>query len=389
MISSRSVFYLIELVNSYAAVYYSYFIFFYMKDVYGFGKIENLFLAAIGGLFYTFAAWQGGVFAQRFGYTKSLCIGIFGAIVILALGLFLHSAFLQVIVFTTYTVFLCFTWPALEAIVSEGENIKLSNMVGLYNVTWAGGGAIAYFTAGILLEKLGMQSLFWFPMCLHIIQLVLLVPLARYLNKNEKINSTFISAEVFCAPLPEAKRFLHMAWFAIPLSYVAANTVIPLVPSIAVKLGLSTGAAGILCSIWMFARLGVFAFLWAWTGWHYKFRWLAASFSCMVVCFAGLILTKSIFLLILTQIGFGLSVGLIYYSSLYYSMNASEEKGAHGGLHEAMIGAGLFIGPACGALSIYFIPLAVNASGWSVSGLLLAGFTGLLWMGRFRMKKSL
>ena len=139
-----------------------------------------------------------------------------------------------------------------------------------------------------------------------------------------------------------------MAWIANPFSYVAINTVIPLIPSIAEKLSLSTGMAGIVCSLWMFARLAAFAAFWRWTGWHYRFRWLAGSFLLMIVCFFGFLMAQSIGLLLVAQVGFGLSIGLIYYSSLYYSMNVTENQGSNAGLHEAMIGAGLFIGPAVG-----------------------------------------
>jgi hypothetical protein len=82
------------------------------------------------------------------------------------------------------------------------------------------------------------------------------------------------------------------------------------------------------------------------------------------------------------QVGFGGGVGLIYYSSLYYSMNASQEKGSNGGLHEAMIGAGLLVGPACSASAFLLLPGVSSAGAWSVSGLMIAGFSGLLWMRR-------
>jgi len=38
-----------------------------------------------------------------------------------------------------------------------------------------------------------------------------------------------------------------------------------------------------------------------------------------------------------------------------YSMDVGETKGEHGGLHEAMIGAGMCLGPAVGALSLYLV----------------------------------
>jgi predicted MFS family arabinose efflux permease len=171
MTPSKSVFFLMELMNCYAAVFYSNFLFFYMKSRFGFGELENLLLAALNGVVYAVAAWQGGAFAQRCGYIRSMAVGICGIVATLAVALFLHSAFSQVIVFAVWSVFICFIWPALEALVCERSGCRLSDMVGTYNITWAAGGATAYFTAGIALERFGMQSLFWLPLCLHALQI--------------------------------------------------------------------------------------------------------------------------------------------------------------------------------------------------------------------------
>jgi MFS family permease len=379
MTPSKAVYFLIELITCYAAVYYSNFLFFYMKIRFGFNELENLLLAALYGFVYIFAAWQGGAFAQRFGCTRSLYLGFCGIAASMVTGLVLDSTAGQVLALTIWTGAVCFIWPALEAIVSEGDGVNLSDMVGYYNITWALGSAVAYFSGGILLEKLGMQSLFGLPLVLVAVQLVLM-PAAVYLTKKERRKVCPVPAAPSVAPHAESRRFLYMAWLANPLSYVAINTTIPLIPSISANLGMSTGSAGIVCSVWMFARLAAFVFLWRWTWWHYRFRFLAASFAIMVAGFAGIVMATSLPMLLISQVGFGLSVGLIYYSSLYYSMNVSDQRGAHGGLHEAMIGAGQFLGPACGAFSLSLIPAAVNAGVWSVSGLLVAGFSGLLAM---------
>jgi hypothetical protein len=259
-------------------------------------------------------------------------------------------------------------------------------MVGFYNITWAGGGAIAYFTAGMLLERFGLQSLFWIPLGLVLLEAVLLT--FAISGKTVKAPSVIALSNVQHKERPlNAKHFMHLAWLANPLSYVAINTVIPLVPTLSAKLGLSTGTAGIVCSIWMFARLGTFIVLWKWTGWHYRFRWLAVSFLTLVGSFTLLVAAASVPLLLIAEICFGLSTGLIYYSSLYYSMNASEKKGAHGGLHEAMIGAGLFLGPACGAGALALLPATGNAGAWSVTGLLTIGFSVFLWMKKLDRQK--
>ncbi|GAB6273028.1 MAG: MFS transporter [Smithellaceae bacterium] len=380
---AKILFYVIEFINCYAAVYYSNFLFFYLRRTFGFGEAANLLTAALGGFVYIIAAWQGGKLAQRYGCIRMLYIGVCSIILFLALGVAFSTPASQVVVYCLWTMGVCLIWPALEALISERSGASLPKMVGIYNITWAGGGAIAYFTTGILLETLGMESLFWLPLGLTVVELAILPFAARFLKREHEQQ---YREEPLTSVVHEAdtKRFLRMAWIANPFSYVAINTVIPLIPSIADKLGLSTGMAGIVCSLWMFARLAAFVICWLWTGWHYRFRWLAGSCLLMIVCFFGLLMTQSIGLLLVAQAGFGLSIGLIYYSSLYYSMNVTENQSSNAGLHEAMIGAGLFIGPAAGAATLYLVPAAIGIGAWSVGGLLCVGFCGLLFVRNYR-----
>jgi MFS family permease len=377
----------IEFINCLAAVYYSNFIFFYMKSHFGFGELENLVLAALNGLVYMIASRKGGIFAQRFGYVQSIYIGCSGFAAAMGAGLFLDSIPAQIFIFALSTISLCFIWPAIEALVCGGAGAKLPDRVGFYNMTWAAGGAFAYLFAGMLLERLGMRSLFWIPLLLIVVEILVIYLFKSHLSVKPIDGTTleFVSEK---RPA-NIQHFMHLAWFANPLSYVAINTIIPLLPSLSGKFGFSTSAAGILCSIWLFARLGAFIVLWRWAGWHYRFRWMAGSFAVMAGCFAILISTISLPMFFIAQVGFGLSIGLIYYSSLYYSMNASEDKGAHGGLHEAMIGAGLFLGPTFGAGALAFLPAVRNIGAWSVSGLLAVGFSIFMWRGRLSWKDGL
>jgi predicted MFS family arabinose efflux permease len=181
---SKIIFVLVELINSFAAVYYGNFLYFYVRDRFGFSGFDNLLLAALGGFIYIFAAWQGGAFAERYGYVRGLYTGLIGVAIAMAAGLCCDSVVGQVIVFVVWTVAICFTWPALEATVSEGGAARVASLVGIFNVTWAVGAAIAYFTAGLLLERLGMASLFWFPLGLVALEVVL-VSLARRLRQRE------------------------------------------------------------------------------------------------------------------------------------------------------------------------------------------------------------
>ena len=126
------------------------------------------------------------------------------------------------------------------------------------------------------------------------------------------------------------------------------------------------------------ARLGAFVVLWRWDGWHYRFRWLLIAYLALVGAFAAILMAPSLAVVVVAQLVFGCAVGLIYYSSLFYSMDLGDTKGEHGGLHEAAIGLGNFAGPAVGAASLHFLPQYSNSGALAVSGLLLLGLGGLL-----------
>ena len=169
-----------------------------------------------------------------------------------------------------------------------------------------------------------------------------------------------------------------MAWLANPFAYIAINTLIAAMPGIAAKFQLSPLFAGFVWSLWCFVRLGAFVVLWRWTDWHYRFRWLAAAFVVLIVSFATILMSPNLAVLIVAQIFFGGAIGLIYYSSLFYSMDAGDTQGEHGGIHEAAIGAGQLSRPGDWR-GVAAISAAIpNSGAIAVSVLLLCGFSGLI-----------
>jgi MFS family permease len=371
-------YFLLEGVNSYATTFYFYYLFFFMAGEFGFGNMANLFLSALNGFIYMFAAIGGGRFGERYGYQSALWIGFGGMALALAVGLALTSIHGQVMVLAVWTIALCFTWPNLEALASEKENAYgTQRMVGIYNMVWAGASALAFFTGGAVLEHLGGRSLFWVPLGMHLAQLAVLLWLRR---KGEAPSEaleipTQPSPELKLNPRPIArtKTFLRMAWIANPFAYVAINTVVPVVPGIARTLELTPTWAGVFCSIWFFARGITFVGLWLWAGWHYQGGWFFSAFVLLIASFALILLVPSLAVLILAQVVFGYALGLIYYSSLFYSMDAGDTKAEHGGVHEAAIGAGIFMGPAVGGASLYFFPEHPQSATVAVSALLVTG----------------
>src|SRR5437660_344429 len=83
--------------------------------------------------------------AQKRCYFVALNLGFIGMAGALLTGLFVATPACQLLVLLTWTVALCFTWPTLEAMVSEGEDMQgLARIVGIYNIVWATGAALAF-----------------------------------------------------------------------------------------------------------------------------------------------------------------------------------------------------------------------------------------------------
>jgi predicted MFS family arabinose efflux permease len=378
----KAVYFVLEGINSFAATCYFNYLFFFLRDHYQFGNRRNLWVSALYGFIYIFAAWQGGRFGQRYGYHRALKLGYGGMAVLLAAGSCLvESPGAGLLVMGLWTVMLCLTWPALEALISEGaDEEELPRLIGLYNVVWAGTAALAYFGGGAIYAACGWKTLlFYLPGGLFALQGLVVL----WAAKTTPPPARTAPAAPAPAPPANARRFLQMAWLGNPIAYIAANTVLAVVPQLGQQLHLTVAQSGLYCSLWFFARMAAFVGLWFWPGWHYRFRWLVAAFAVLIATFVVMLTVPVLWVFVLAQIAFGAAVGLLYYSSLFYSMDAGDAKGDHGGLHEAFIGAGIFAGTAVGAAALQLLPQAPNAGVGAVSGLLACGFGGLFWL-RYR-----
>jgi len=373
----------LEGAGSFSVSFYFYYIYFFMRDHFGFDNKRNLAFAAAMGLIYVFSAWQGGRFAQRRGYFTALKVGFI--VMILALTIGSQLDFMAGIVLASgfFSVGQCFLWPTIEALVSEGADARsLPRAVGTYNVVWASTNALGLFVGGTLVEKFGFKTIFYLPIALLLTQLAL----TFWLEKHAQDIAAASNHKPEAAPPPDpnrpprekARAFLYMAWLANPFAYIAINTFIPMLPGLAARFQLTPMLAGIVCSLWSFMRLATFVTLWFWNGWHYRFRWLGTAFATLIIVFALILTAPNLAVLLAAQIFFGAAIGLIYYSSLFYSMDVGETKGEHGGLHEAALGLGNFAGPAVGAVSLQFFPNVAHSGVLAVSGLLSLGFLTLV-----------
>ena len=374
--------YAIEGINSFAVVIYFNYLYFFFRDQFGFNDRQNLELAAFIGVIYVFASLWAGKLAQRCGYFTALKIGFATMAFGLAVGSQLHTVAGAIAAACVVNIGMCFIWPTLEALVSEDADA--ARAFGIYNVTWAINNAAAFFIGGTLIERLGYHSIFYVPLGFMLLQLAMVFWLEKLPRKKVQADATTTDAppEIIRPARALAKSFQRLAWLANPFAYIAINTLIAVLPGIAAKFQLSTALAGCVCSLWCFARVIAFLLLWQWSGWHYRSRWLVAAFVLMIFSFATILMVPNLIVILAAQIFFGLTVGLLYYSSLFYAMDAQDASSEHGGIHEAAIGIGNCLGPAAGATALWLAPQNSLAGAWAVSGLLTLGLGGLVWLRR-------
>jgi hypothetical protein len=236
------------------------------------------------------------------------------------------------------------------------------------------------FCGGTLVEVFGFKTIFYLPLALCVGQLAATLWLEKRVNGDaaDRAPAPVLPPDPHRPSPARTRAFLRMAWLANPVAYIAINTFIPELPGLAAHFHLSPMFAGFACSLWGFVRFGTFLTLWFWTGWHYRFGWLVTAFALLIISFVSILTVPSLAMLVVAQIFFGGAIGLIYYSSLFYSMDAGSAKSEHGGIHEAAIGVGNCIGPAAGAVTLQFLPGLAHGSAIAVSGLLLCGFGALL-----------
>lgn len=378
-------YFVLEGLNSFATSFYFYYLFFYMSAVFGFGNRGNLALACLNGFVYTFAAIYGGRFAQRRGYFLSLKTGFSVMIIALLIAGCFDTVAVQCFAIVIWTLGMCFTWPTLEALISEGEDrAGTQRMVGIYNLVWSSTAALAYFSGGFLWETFGRSSLFWIPILIHLGSLALLLFLERQAGRPVVPGSLpqedackVAPVELNPRPIAKARLFQRLAWMANPFAYMAINAIAPVIPTLAKQFALSPTLAGFVCSLWFFARFGAFVALWLWPGWHYRFRWFIGAYVLLLVSFLVILLVPNLAVLIVAQVAFGTATGLMYYSSLFYSMDVGHTKGEHGGMHESALGAGIFLGPATGAAALQLWPANPNHGTLAVAALLLLGLIAI------------
>ena len=139
---------------------------------------------------------------------------------------------------------------------------------------------------------------------------------------------------------------------------------------------------GLLMLIWAGTQVVMFFFLGATKRWHYKFSILFIVQMLGCLGYVIIYLSNSPIFWALALMLFGLQTGMIYFSSIYYSLHGHADKGNKSGWHECILSSGGFIGPFIGGALANYINLKVPyvfCSATVIFGLLVQVYFVMAW----------
>lgn len=240
-------------------------------------------------------------------------------------------------------------WPPLQAWMSEitvGGRERLNRNIGGFNIAWTIGLMLGPVVAGFA-WALGTKAPFIIAAAgaAGIFLLVQTIP-------REVPGGGEPAPEDEDSGRPDsqvAARFLHLAWIANFASWFGRGLNIVVFTKLATEMGLSASTIGMTVAMFLAGQLLMFLYLRNRPGWQYR---LWPLVTALLVAAAAWILAwfaRSPYVFGTAFAIAGMGAGVTYVASLYYSLDGQAvSRGAAAGIHEAVLGSGVFLGPLFG-----------------------------------------
>ena len=243
-------------------------------------------------------------------------------------------------------------WPSIQAWIGDLSPTpeKLARSLGTFNVLWTTGLMLGPVASGYLWLAHHYAPFFAGAAVAWITAVALLaVPVFRSSRRSGA------DAHETDQPNPLADAFLSIAWTANYASWYAAGSTRALFPKLAHELGFTEVLTGWLIFAFYVGQVAAFFALRQTKGWQYR-RWpLLAGLVCGLVGMSIVTLANAPATFAFGLAVAGISVGITYVASLFYSLQAPlEDRGRRSGIHEAIVGAGLSTGPFFGGAAATF-----------------------------------
>ena len=236
-------------------------------------------------------------------------------------------------------------WPAVEAeLAAEADSYQLRRRVGRFNISWSIGDIPGALVAGLAYD--------WQPQLPFLIAAATGVAISamnaviRISAHTEETRTRHRETVSGHAVPRDHVTFWRLALLANFFSAGLVSIVRRLFPDLAVEALRYTGTQwGLLVMMVAISRTVVFAIMERRHGWLYRpkrlfFVQLLFPTGCLLIIFA-----QSYWTFILAFACIGAASGVVYFSSLYYSVHGAGSQAQRAGLHESVLGLGAGVIP--------------------------------------------
>ncbi len=363
--------YAVEALAAHAANLMTIGVFFYTAYVFGWGAGRNLLLAASLGTVFTLGALSAQRATARLGLRTTLMLAL--SAMALSAGVAAagrSSPQVLVVALLCHMLGSSFVWTSLESLVCTGLTHEgMARRLAVYNVVWPGVSAVTVAMTGAVIG-FWPPGLFLLPAIVDASAVLVLV-LTRPRAESGGGGGATIAADddshdarpAVVPPdvLRVRTRALWLSRIALPSTFVVANGLMAIVPSLPLIARLDPEFRTLAAGVWLAARWGGFFYFGWTTWWHARPLTMLAATVMMLLAFLGITLPWPfpnfvdpgtagwLAWIIGWQLVLGLCLALIYSASLYFGMVLSEASAEHSGYHEALIGLGTILGPGAGA----------------------------------------
>ena len=324
---------------------------FITRVAYNYSDERNLYLQLIAGVVYVAAALligpivrmvkKRGIHLSRRS-ALSLLLIFWGAGYIIA-GL-LHSDAGFLLGYCLSAIASGASWPLIEAFLSGGRSGKnLRETIGRFNITWSSAMPLGIWGLGLVIEFAPLLAM----TVLGFIVFTALFPVSRFTPEPPAHLEGHYAFDPVYRPLLASLRAM------LPLSVLLVFVINPIAPTLAENVGLSTRQGVLLISAMHVFRVFTFIVMRKWHGWHGRWRTPVVSTTLLFGGFAAVLLGRHWLVMFLGLSAFGTALGAIYYAALYYALTIGKSEVEAGGLHEALIGCGFFLGPIVALVPVW------------------------------------
>jgi MFS family permease len=353
----------------------------YRALAFGAGAFALGLLPAARGIPYSISTMWAGAFTERGDRLRAARITLIVAVLAVIAFIFVRGLPGIFVLLVLLGFAFAFYWPAIQAALADLGAQGITRSIGWFNMSWSAGKATGFALGGALLAGFGFPVLF---LVAAIAILGVLVLIAFPLPKPADQADAVLLSGLQRAPR-EVRAFRHASWVANAIAYGIASVLNLHYPHWLRQIGHGEVLLGTYLGLVFGSQTLSFFLLTRFPGWRHRVAPLLLLQAPMVLALAVLPFLRVPWAILATAPLVGLGLGIAYFASLFYSVEAPRDRGRNAGAHESVLTIGSVIVPVLAGLlatathhleTPYFLAAAVGGAGLGAQGLLLRGRTG-------------